>query len=204
MCLHRNFFDFLEKLKHMTQFPQKNHKILLQSRQGFALIEILVSLFIFTLLMVTTSQVFASAFSGYQATRAIQRDVENAQFAISILVKQLRTSSIVSGSATRSTYVQFFDYSQNRCFHYRISNGALETSQISVSDRAACYSLNFLSATFSAVTTGTVSGFFQATPSNPAGPEVGKVTISLDIQEGIHHVQIQTSTSLRDYGYVGL
>lgn len=187
----------------MTQFPQKNHKILLQSRQGFSLIEILVALFVFTLLMVTTSQVFASAFSGYQATRAIQRDVENAQFVISILVKQLRTSSIVSGSATR-TYVQFFDYSQNRCFHYRISNGALETSQISVSDRAACNSLNFSTATFSAVTTGTVSGFFQATPSNPAGPEVGKVTISLDIQEGIHHVQIQTSTSLRDYGYVGL
>lgn len=187
----------------MIQFLQKNHKILLRPRQGFTLIEILVALFIFTLLMVTTSQIFASAFSGYQATRAIQRDVENAQFAIGILVKELRTSSIVSGSATR-TYVQFFDYSQNRCFHYRISNGALEVSRVSVSDRAACNSRNFSSSPFTAVTTGTVTGFFRATPSTTTGPEVGKVTVSLDIQEGVHHVQIQTSASLRDYGYIGL
>lgn len=183
---------------------KSNHS---QNTTGFTLIEVLISLFIFSIVMTAAMQIFASAYSGYRVTRLVERDIENAQFAMNALAKSLRTSSVVSGDGTVQA-LQFFDHSQNKCFRYRISGGALEMASGASAGVAACNTASLVS--FTAVTTGMVTGSFRVITSTPIGgppTRVGKVTIALAIaQDGATHnnARLQTSVSLRDFGNIGL
>jgi prepilin-type N-terminal cleavage/methylation domain-containing protein len=173
--------------------------------RGFTLLEVLVSLFIFSVVMMATAQIFGTAYSGHRMTRLVQHDIENAQFAMNVLAKTLRTSTVVSGSGSTPS-VKFFDYSQGtegRCFLYRIEGDALQVASGASTSVADCSTM--LLNTFTTVTTGTVSGSFVVIPSAPA-TRVGKVTISLVIGEmtSVHSARLQTSVSLRDFGYAGL
>ncbi|MFZ3031730.1 MAG: prepilin-type N-terminal cleavage/methylation domain-containing protein [Candidatus Moraniibacteriota bacterium] len=181
----------------------------LPSKRGFTLVEVLVAMFVFSLMMVTVSQVFASAFSGYRFTRAVERDLENAQFFINILAKELRTSSVVSAAGNQQ-FVQFFDHSQGKCFRYRIDTLRLQVASAAstgvASGASPCNTMGFGS--FTTISTGSVSGSFRVTPSATVGGPatvVGKVTIALDIFESAaHHARMQTTVSLRDFGNIGL
>jgi prepilin-type N-terminal cleavage/methylation domain-containing protein len=179
-------------------------------KKGFTLIEVVVSLFVFALLMASVSGIFANTVAGYKAARSSQRDTENAQYAMNAMAKELRTSSIASSSATA---VRFYDYSQDICFAYRIQNGNLEVASVAPSDPTALPlaldKLNFcLSASigsYTIVTTGVVTGNFSIIASTSAPASVGKVTISLQIAEGTKHAaRLQTTASLRDYSYTGI
>ena len=182
------------------------------TRRGFTLTEIMVAMFIFSLMMTAVSQIFAAAFSGYRNTRAITRDLENAQYAINVMGKELRTSTVVSaGGAVQ--LVKFFDHSQDRCFSYRINASALQVASaasggVTAPSAAPCDTMAFAAGAYKTITTGTVTGSFQVTPSATVGgppTTVGKVTIALDISEGAsHHARMQTTVSLRDFGNIGL
>src|SRR3989344_9059776 len=175
--------------------------------RGFSLIEVMVSLVIFSIIMLAITQTFTRSFASYRNAKNIQNDVANAQFALNLLSKELRTSSITSpASNVLVSSVQFYDYSQGMCFAYWINAGALQVMKISVPNFDACDTLvgPYL---YKTITTGTVTGGFIITPSDftSGSKTVGKVTISLQISEGTNHpVRIQTTVSLRDYGYVGL
>lgn len=192
--------------------------VLRKSYKGLTLIEVLVSLFIFSIMMAATAEIFTKAFSGYRNTRAIQRDVENAQYALNLISKELRTSTVVApltGPFPRnSSSVKFYDHSQGRCFYYRINTTAkaLQVASALSTGPADCTTRNV--GTPATISTGTVSGSFRVTPSCSSVvtsgctgvKRVGKVTISLDISEGTgstHKAQIQTTSSLRDFGYIG-
>lgn len=157
-------------------------------------------MFVFTIMMVSVSQISSTTFFGYRNTRAIQRDIENAQFSMNIIAKELRTSSVVS-AAGNQTSVKFYDYSQGKCFQYRIVSERLEVDSQDDADTAACRNRVFNS--FLPVSTGVIAGSFQVTPSAPG--TVGKVTMFLDISEGpSHHARIQTTVSLRDFAVSGI
>lgn len=183
-------------------------KTFLYSRQrGFTLIEVLLAMSIFSLMMVSVSQTFARAFSGYRSTKVLERDLESTQFALNIIGKELRTSSVVAptGVDQSSQSVQFFDHSQNKCIKYRINNNNLEVARVDALDVPACAAMTL--ASFTAISTGTVSGVFRVTSSASVGgpaTRVGKVVISLDIVEGVHHAYIQTTAALRDFGNINL
>lgn len=171
-----------------------------RSCRGFTLTEILVSMFVFSIMMVSVSQISSTTFFGYRNTRAIQRDIENAQFAMNVMAKELRTSSVVSAAGTQ-TSVKFFDYSQEKCFQYRIVSERLEVDSADDVDADACRNRTF--STFLPVSTGVIAGSFRVTPST-AGV-VGKVTMFLDISEGpSHHARIQTTVSLRNFAVSGI
>lgn len=182
-----------------------------KSYRGLTLIEVIVSLFIFSLMMVAVSQIFAKAFSGYRNTRATQRDVENAQYALNLLSKELRTSTVVaplSGPFPRSSQtIKFYDHSQGRCFYYRANSPqnpyTLQVASALATSVSNCQTMNLT--TFSTISTGRVEGSFRVTPSQGGGSKrAGKVTISLDISEdATHRAQIQTTASLRDFGNIG-
>lgn len=177
------------------------------TRRGFTLIEVLVSLFIFSIMMVSVSQTFAQAFSGYRNTKAIERDLANAQFALGIIGKELRTGSVVNptGSNQNSQFVQFFDHSQDKCIRYRINNSNFEVASAAAADVPACATLTL--ASFTVISTGTVTGSFRVTSSATVGgppTRVGKVVIAFDIAEGTHHAYLQTTAALRDFGNIGL
>ena len=171
-------------------------------KKGYTLIEVVAAMFIFSILMMASSQVFAKTFQSYREIRAVQKDTENAQFVLASFVKELRTSSIVAPAAAgMSSSVQFFEHSQGICFKYRVNAGALELASVAATDTADCRGKS--PASFVAVSTGLVSGSFQIIPSTLAPLLIGKITVSLDIAEGTHHVKLQTSASLRDYGTSG-
>jgi|SRR6185369_4115304 len=180
---------------------------------GFTLIEVLISLFIFGILMIATSQIFASSFRGYRYTRAVQKDVETAQFAMNLLAKELRTSSIVYTSVGQAptsgtvdtTWVKFFDYSRNKCVRYDILNNSLQVKEDDMPDYATCLATGITHA-YTTLTTGNVAGHFlvQSSDISSSPKRVGKVTIYLDINESsTHQAHIQTTVSLRDYGFLG-
>lgn len=185
-----------------------------QYKEGFTLIEVVVALFMFSLLMSSVSGIFANTFLGYKAARASQRNTENAQYAMNAMAKELRTSSIASSTAAA---VKFYDYSQNICFSYRIRNinpseSYLEVASASptpIPDTAAAKLswCNLASlGSYTIVTTGVVTGNFSVIPSSAVAPvSVGKVTISLQIAEGTKYAaRLQTTASLRDYSYTGI
>lgn len=178
------------------------HRYIRKTCRGLTLIEIVVALFVFTLMMATTAQIFAKTFASYRSTRAIQRDIDNAQYSINVMAKELRTSTVVStGGSVQS--VQFFDHSQGKCFRYRLNGGSLQVASVTVADSVACGTASFSS--FTTITTGVITGSFQVDPSTLTPKHVGQVTVALDISEGsTHHARIQTSVSLRDFGISGL
>lgn len=181
-----------------------------QKQRGFTLIEVVMSLAIFLIIMTATSGIFASIFSGYRNTRAIQHDVETAQYALGIMAKELRTSSI---AASTGTSVRFYDYSQDVCFSYRISGGELQSAKVRPANPSvlttALMKINFCQtaglSSYETISTGTVTGNFVVTPSTTGPISVGRVTVALQIAEGVSHTaNIQTSMSLRDYNFTGL
>lgn len=172
--------------------------------KGFTLIEVLVSLFVFTIVMTAASGIFASSFSGYRYSKNIQRDVENAQFIMSILAKELRTSTVVSptGITNSSSAVQFYDHSQGRCFNYRINGGAIQVASNNAIDAGDCSGMS--PSPFTTISTGTVSGSFYIVTSRDIPKRVGRMTLTLNIREGsTHSADIQTTVSLRDFGADG-
>lgn len=177
--------------------------------RGFTLIEVIVSLFVFLIIMLALSSTFAQSFTGYRNTRAVQKDVESAQFALNLMAKELRTSTIVGGSSSR---VKFYDYSQKMCFEYEIASDQLTVSKKDVANPTK-NPVSDCSGSLGGSTTlvktetigGRVTGFFQTTPSSVSPKQVGKITVSLHISEGSNNqANVQTTSSLRDYGYIGL
>jgi type II secretory pathway pseudopilin PulG len=190
----------------MKASPKKNLR-------AFTFLELLFAVFIFSLLMVAASGIFAQAFGGYREAKQIQEDVENAQFLLDQMAKELRTSTIVkintSGSYTQS--VQYYDYSQSRCLLYRLSGGTLYKAAYNPNrpdpDQAvaACDSHNFPVGALEAVSTGTVNGTFYIVTSNNSPQQIGRITIGLTIsRDPSHTAHIQSSVALRDFGYIGL
>ena len=69
-----------------------NRALFLKKERGFSFLEIMVSVFIFSLMMTTISITFSNLFKNYRNSRAIQTNLENAQFIINSMAKSLRTS----------------------------------------------------------------------------------------------------------------
>ncbi len=172
-------------------------------QKGFSLVEVMVSLFVFSLVMIAASQIFTRAFAGHRYARNLQKDIENAQYLSGILSKELRTSTIVdpNGFTQNTQLVQFYEHSQGLCIQYRISGNALQVAKQSSTGPSACNGASLSG--FTTVSSGTITGGFDVTPSSASPRTVGRVTLALRIQEGTHSASIQSTVSLRDYGVDG-
>lgn len=180
-----------------------------------------MSLFVFLIIMLSLSNTFTQSFSGYRNARVVQKDVENAQFALNLMAKELRTSTIVSFTVSS---VKFYDYSQKKCFKYEIVGKELKVAQTGTVNPAdylddpddpssfnpfsACALVDFSSSKALVKIendSGDLTGTFQVVPSdkNSNPKKIGKITASLQISEGPKHTaNVQTTSSLRDFGYV--
>ena len=130
---------------------------------------------------------------------------------MNLLSKELRTSTVVSPSGEGSTQnIKFFEHSKSECVQYRFngSTGFLEIARTSAGvSLSSCNNGSDLSG-FAPVSLGSVTGSFYSVPSVVVSAGTGRVgrvtmTIALDVREANDTV-IQTTTSLRDYGYIGL
>ncbi len=173
--------------------------------RGFTFLEVVVAVFIFSLIMTATAAIFAKMIWAYGNAKAIQRDLEAAQQAMSLMAKSIRTSSVVlcgygasdpnnsncSGGMLGTIYsIRIYDYSQadsGGCVEYKIMSNNLYARRANVAlvhDRTACDTYNFPGGTFQPMintTSSQVSGQFQVVRSSSSPPTVGKVTISMEV-----------------------
>lgn len=182
---------------------KKNIKRNLIVRKGFALIEVVITISIFSMLMVSFAEIFGSAMNNSVKIKNFQKNTESAQFSINEMAKVFRTSAIVSQDPTS---VQVMDHSQENCVKYQISGGKLQRAMVNLAGSASqvtdCTSKVFVVADFVDLISASVSGSFTAVPSDDtAGSEkAGKVTILLNIQKtASDFVKLQTTVSLRSF-----
>ncbi|HWQ60098.1 MAG TPA: type II secretion system protein [Candidatus Fimivivens sp.] len=178
---------------------------------AFTLVEMVVSIGVFAILILSLSAIFSSGFHSFGAARELERNDEVAQYAMNSLAKYLRTSSIVSPSTTTSgaQSILFFDYSSKRCFQYRLdgASGALQARWkdiATITDVMTDCSTSGMNAWVD-LTTGWVTGRFEVVPSQKTPQSIGRVVIFLSVGKtsaSSTKTSIQTAVSLRDYDYV--
>jgi Tfp pilus assembly protein PilW len=184
----------------------------IKNKSGFSFIEVLVATFIFVLIIVAVSMTFASLFGGYKGAKSIQKDLENAQYAMNLMAKSLRTSSIISPDSVNNnaTDVTIYNYSKlsgkcerfkfdsvNKKIKYGYSNNAAVDS-----DKTLCTSSTISNSSLTDMASDSINNaVFSITPSDgDSNPKiVGKVTISIEVKSGSDKARIQSTVSLRDY-----
>lgn len=194
-----------------------------KNKKGFSFIEIIIAIFIFSLMMISVAGIFSNSFGGYRSARVIQKDLEDAQFIMNQMAKILRTSSISNPGSLPASSIIVFDYSQNKCFKYqrtsdkKISIGSVDPPLVETppssariefeKDTAAwCKDKSFSLEPMAAFHIENTAPFYVISSSDG---ELGKVTISLSICQNASscskdQINIQSSVSLRDYYKAGI
>jgi len=150
-------------------------------KNGFTLIEVLVSIFIFSLLMIVTFDFFSSSVFGYRNSKAIQKDLESAQYAMNIMTKTLRTSKVIDSS---SSMIRIYDYSRKteKCIVYRFAGNKLVSGSSNVADTEETLCTPALSIQTKEMATNYINKFeFSVMPSSADPKVVGRVTISAEV-----------------------
>jgi prepilin-type N-terminal cleavage/methylation domain-containing protein len=184
-----------------------------RTASGFTLVELIVSIGVFSIMATSLTASFTSGFSTFGNSREIQHNVEAAQYSMNTLAKYLRTSTVVDAPASGSS-IRFYDYSSKRCFEYQFNagTGTLQArwagiatitnvmNDCTASVLGAWQDLTPISGSY-------VSGRFYAVPSSKGATKaMGRVTMTVSVKKSASsslRSDIQTSVSLRDYDYVG-
>lgn len=89
-------------------------------QRGVTLIEVLLGLFIFTLIVLSTTQLFVSSFGAKQFTQNAQKKYDLAFSALGEVGKVLSTSTLVSADTSMSgaSSILVYNYSQGTCVKY--------------------------------------------------------------------------------------
>jgi len=201
------------------------------SRKGFTLIELMVAIFIFSLITVAIVSVFVSTVTSYGKAKAIKTVKENAEFAMASIAKDVRMGKIVNPSAGYSvgSLKQYLMISRNRggkvCYYLDRTAGSSYVGVIAgvTNDAIACP--NPLSSTYDKIMDlsgtgmnfGSTAGFYScptdmSTAESPClGPVAEKgrgwVEINLNIvsvagkEMEADQINVQTIVSSRDYGW---
>ncbi|HPN96242.1 MAG TPA: prepilin-type N-terminal cleavage/methylation domain-containing protein [Candidatus Moranbacteria bacterium] len=190
-------------------------------KRGFSLVEMLVALFIFSLVMMTVVSVFASFVSNRKKIGNVQRDLENGRTAIELMAKNIRMSCgvgigyVSSGEETTGSALFMYNNSQGKCLIYQFQNGNLKSSSAPIeappgSENEPCpYDCRPVNAGYSnwktLVSSNIQAGEFRIvkTDREPASVDgdprvVGKATILMSIGADMP-VTLQTTVSHRDY-----
>lgn len=201
----------------------ENMKRIQKKLKGMSLLEVMVSMGIFSLMIVTIAGIFGASISSSRTNRVIERNLEQAQFVMNEMAKELRTSTVVDPGTTATfaapvtqDSIRFYDYSQSKCIRYRKDtvNGYFVIKRAvpsaATADPTAC-----ASATMDVeqiMTIGDVVPNFRVATSSDGGgnsalARVGRVTMVFVVKEkptAPQSVTIQTSVSLRDYSKSGI
>ncbi len=181
-----------------------------KSKRAFSLIEVIIAIFIFSVIMTAAASVLGRSVKEYRYARASQRVLEDAEFAMNRIAKSLRTSSVMS-VASNGKNIVIYDYSRNggACVRYTFMADTIveevEPLNYNTDDITKCNASIFTFTTPQALLTYTqVDGQFSAQPS-AYKTRVGRVTMAIVAQDNRGmKMYLQTTVSLRDYDVSGL
>jgi prepilin-type N-terminal cleavage/methylation domain-containing protein len=191
----------------------------MKNKKGFTLVEVLVTTFMFVVIVGAVSHLFANAIEAKKNVSAVQGDYEKAQLTLNLVAKVLRTSTVVGvnesiGPVVNNSIVssvQVFDYSQvsagSPCLSLKFEGDKLKMAidDVGVTAIEDCDGTNN-TPTFSSyrdLADNRIEGFFNVTETDITSNTTGKVTISLKAKPNTGNdrdvAEIQTTVSLRDY-----
>ncbi len=174
----------------------------IKNKKGFTLIEIMVSIFVFTLIMTVVSGIFAGFYSSFRISKNQQRMFEQANDAINIMTKVIRTSTVVNMASSGDTKdLRVFDHSQdkNPCVLYSFSNGVLKMGVGTSKNANNCKGENISAANTLLDSSGS-GGNLNFRVTLPTDKSAGKVTISfLDDSIDTLPISIQSTVLLRNW-----
>jgi prepilin-type N-terminal cleavage/methylation domain-containing protein len=197
----------------MKFFPRKG------TQKGFTLIELVIAIGVFVIVMSGVLQIFGTGFMAYGEARRLQTNLEEAQFSMNTIAKELRTSSVIPTLTENSGgyfSVTFIDYSQNKCIRYVANSGGngklMKYSRAVIGttpeDKRDDCETGVTAYVGDLISRGITSAKLDVIPSLPgvagAAGRVGRLTVSLTFSESSKPAIIQTSVSLRDFNYVGI
>lgn len=163
--------------------------------QGFSLLEVMISMFIFVLTIVTAVSIFSSVNSSREKNRDIQRNIEDARTALELMAKNMRMSIELKNNGDQEIYM--FNASQGICVDYKFDGGKLkigQANQVTEGDYI-CTPGHASYGNYQDIIGNDVSGKFIIDSTLTSPPTIGKATIVLKVDG----VDLQTSVSFRDY-----
>lgn len=178
--------------------------------KGFSFLEVIIAVFIFSLIMVGVTSYFVSTTVANQNTKRLQQNLEDVRFAMNRIAKVLRTSVVlVPNTSSKVDKVRVYDYSQSKCIRYEFSGDGMREYEASLpsgepDEKTWCLtgaSFGSPGDIVSVANGATLSGTFFVVPSSDtAGSEVaGRVTMNATITRKNNASTIQTTVSLRNY-----
>jgi type II secretory pathway pseudopilin PulG len=178
---------------------EKIKRSLKSKKRGTTLLELIVSIFVFTLAMSMVAGIFASFYNTYRVARAQQQAFEDSSYALNLMSKILRTSVIESPSGTgtsQPTAIRVWDYSTDRCNYFAFSGGNLVGGEIALgtNNEANC-ALTGLTANSMFAVSGISGRFFVNKTNSP-----NRVTIRIASSKAgsAQDVFLQTTVSMRN------
>lgn len=177
-----------------------------KNSKGFSLIELMVAIFIAAVIFTGIVAVFVSSTSSYQKSKAMKRIFENTQYALSLIVKDIRMGKIESGDGTLKSQLAI---TRNRggkvC--YKVASDYLAVDDSAGDCTGAMKNLVDLNGTNMTFRTATSGFYSRPTDMASAAKMRGWAEINLEIIPGAgkemeaEPVRIQTAVSSRDYGW---
>ena len=180
-----------------------------KNKRGFSLIEMLVSILIFSILMMMISGTFAGFYRNYSRQKKAQKDVENAQYILNFMAKRLRTSNIIAfpsnpqGALSSSDNLDTYDYSQGQCIRYSLGSDKIIKYAIAPSSTGDPSGCDFNSVTYMNLSSNNINNAYVYV-SPISGDDKKKVTVVLYVQQDVagpgqdtSEIPIQSSVSLR-------
>lgn len=211
-----------------TERTIKKRKAKRAGRRGVSLIEILVTMFIFVLIMISSVAAFSTFFKARKTSREVQRGLEESRAALETMAKNIRMSSKLVGCiggvpqsvAGNYTRIIMFNNTQEKCIVYDFDSSEKKLRGRFVSaatvgieakaDPASCaIEINDdlintpLTDKDNIINEGTVNGSFNIVPTTPVistnDGKIGKATMKIDVISGSVASHIQTTVSFRDF-----
>lgn len=183
-----------------------------KSKKGFSLVEMLITVFVSTLIILSVVATFAGVMRSRKKARDIQQNMENARSAMDLMAKTIRMSSKVSTNPSNPIVVYMYNNSTGQCVSFirRSGVGQIEMGTqraLSITDKSDSKYRNCRPGVvgdydYSPITSLNENSkpvlLFEVTQSdvNSTLSIIGKATILVSLND----INLQTSVSFRDYG----
>lgn len=162
----------------------------MEKRNGFSLIEMLVVMFVFSILAIVVVQTLAITLRGSKKSESQVQARENIQYAISVMDRQIRNARSLTCSGQTNTLSYTDEYGNPANFqcisssgnYYIASNSArLTSNSINITNCDASASLYAFTCIQNTGTPDEVNIAITATDSNVGGAEGSSVTVAKKI-----------------------
>lgn len=169
------------------------------SKKGFSLLEAIISIAVFTLVMIATVETFSSMIKTKAEADRMRESHQKAQLAIESITKSVRSGVVIdpdTGYVSDST-IRIYDFSQSLCIEYAFTGTILrkQTQAMPHEDRGDCASASLSSA--QTMVEQTVKGKFDVSWDE----EYVTITLLLVPQNQAqtnNQTRVQTTVSMRN------